>query len=316
MNTIEKIRDVLGLPKTKMYAEARLDDGRVVVTEAESMDVGVEVRVLDDSGEASVIDAGTYTLEDGTEIVVNEESRLVSLGKDKEEYEEEEDVDVEVELEHTPDHKEEEEMEEEEEEVEMNVEKVRDALNAGFPDLGEDTIAAIAELVGQIYSNDEESRLVSLGKDKEEYEEEEDVDVEVELEHTPDHKEEEEMEEEEEEVEMNVEKVRDALNAGFPDLGEDTIAAIAELVGQIYSNDEEVVEVEASAETDDKEELASVIGEAIEKIDARLKALEDAPASEGVSHSPNKFSAQHKQEINTEKLTGVERALHIINSHK
>ena len=122
-----------------MYAEARLDDGRVVVTEAESMDVGVEVRVLDDSGEASVIDAGTYTLEDGTEIVVNEESRLVSLGKDKEEYEEE-DVDVEVELEHTPDHKEEEEMEEEEE-VEMNVEKVRDALNAGFPDLGEDTIA-------------------------------------------------------------------------------------------------------------------------------------------------------------------------------
>tara|TARA_R100001224_G_scaffold52992_1_gene31007 strand:+ start:753 stop:1454 length:702 start_codon:yes stop_codon:yes gene_type:complete len=233
MNTIEKIRDVLGLPKTKMYAEARLDDGRVVVTEAESMDVGVEVRVLDDSGEASVIDAGTYTLEDGTEIVVNEESRLVSLGKDKEEYEEEEDVDVEVELEHTPDHKEEEEMEDEEEEVEMNVEKVRDALNAGFPDLGEDTIAAIAELVGQI-----------------------------------------------------------------------------------YSNDEEVVEVEASAETDDKEELASVIGEAIEKIDARLKALEDAPASEGVSHSPNKFSAQHKQEINKDKLTGVERALHIINSHK
>lgn len=230
MNTIEKIRDVLGLPKTKMYAEARLDDGRVVVTEAESMDVGVEVRVLDDSGEASVIDAGTYTLEDGTEIVVNEESRLVSLGKDKEEYEEEDDVDVEVELE--------------------------------------------------------------------------------------DAKEEEEMEEEEEEVEMNVEKVRDALNAGFPDLGEDTIAAIAELVGQIYSNDEEVVEVEASAETDDKEELASVIGEAIEKIDARLKALEDAPASEGVSHSPNKFSAQHKQEINKEKLTGVERALHIINSHK
>ena len=234
MNTIEKIRDVLGLPKTKMYAEARLDDGRVVVTEAESMDVGVEVRVLDDSGEATVIDAGTYTLEDGTKIVVNEESRLVSLGKDKEEYEEED----------------------------------------------------------------------------------EDVDVEVELEHTPDHKEEEEMEEEEEEVEMNVEKVRDALNAGFPDLGEDTIAAIAELVGQIYSNDEEVVEVEASAETDDREELASVIGEAFEKIDARLKALEDAPASEGVTHSPNKFSAQHKQEINTDKLTGVERALHIINSHK
>ena len=227
MNTIEKIRDVLGLPKTKMYAEARLDDGRVVVTEAESMDVGVEVRVLDDSGEASILDAGTYTLEDGTKIVVSEDSRLAQLGDD-------EDVDVEVELE---------DAEEEEEKLED--------------------------------------------------------------------------EEEEGKVDMNYDKVRDALDQGFPDLGQDTIDAIATLVATIYSNEEEVVEVVAGDdEYDDKEELASVIGEAIEKIDARLKALEDAPASEGVTHSPNKFSAQHKQEINTDKLTGVERALHIINSHK
>ena len=225
MNTIEKIRDVLGLPKTKMYAEARLDDGRVVVTEAESMDVGVEVRVLDDSGEASILDAGTYTLEDGTKIVVNEDSRLAQLGDD-------EDVDVEVELE---------DAEEEEEKLEDEEEEVK--------------------------------------------------------------------------VDMNYDKVRDALDQGFPDLGQDTI--IATLVATIYSNEEEVVEVVAGDdEYDDKEELASVIGEAIEKIDARLKALEDAPASEGVTHSPNKFSAQHKQEINTDKLTGVERALHIINSHK
>jgi len=227
MNTIEKIRDVLGLPKTKMYAEARLDDGRVVVTEAESMDVGVEVRVLDDSGEASILDAGTYTLEDGTKIVVSEDSRLAQLGED-------EDVDVEVELE---------DAEEEEEKLEDEEEEVK--------------------------------------------------------------------------VDMNYDKVRDALDQGFPDLGQDTIDAIATLVATIYSNEEEVVEVVAGDdEYDDKEELASVIGEAIEKIDARLKALEDAPASEGVTHSPNKFSAQHKQEINTDKLTGVERALHIINSHK
>ena len=118
-------------------------------------------------------------------------------------------------------------------------------------------------------------------------------------------------------MDMNYDKVRDALDQGFPDLGQDTIDAIATLVATIYSNEEEVVEVVAGDdEYDDKEELASVIGEAIEKIDARLKALEDAPASEGVTHSPNKFSAQHKQEINTDKLTGVERALHIINSHK
>ena len=87
MNTVQKIRKALGLPQTKLYAEASLDDGRVVVTEAESMDVGVEVRILDDSGEASLLDAGTYTLEDGTKIVVNEDSRLASLGDDEVEVE-------------------------------------------------------------------------------------------------------------------------------------------------------------------------------------------------------------------------------------
>tara|TARA_Y100001972_G_scaffold129285_1_gene196108 strand:- start:5139 stop:5816 length:678 start_codon:yes stop_codon:yes gene_type:complete len=149
MNTVEKIRKALGLPQTKLYAEARLDDGRVVVTEAESMDVGVEVRILDDSGEASLIDAGTYTLEDGTKIVVNEDSRLASLGDDE--------VEVEVELEESPNEKDDEdEMGYEKKKVDMNYDKVRDALDQGFPDLGQDTIDAIATLVATIYSNDEE----------------------------------------------------------------------------------------------------------------------------------------------------------------
>lgn len=225
MNTIEKIREVLGLPKQKFYAEARLEDGRVVVTEAESMDVGVEVRILDDSGEASLLEAGTYTLEDGTKIVVSEDSRLAQLGDD-------EDVDVEVELEDAEEVEEELEDEEEEVKVDMNYDKVRDALDQGFPDLGQDTIDAIATLVATIYSNDEE------------------VEVEVEADHTPDH-----------------------------------------------------------------DEYAKVLEEAFSKIDARLKALEDAPASEGVKHSPNKFSATHKSK-NLNNLTSVERALHIINSNK
>jgi hypothetical protein len=152
MNTIEKIREVLGLPKQKFYAEARLDDGRVVVTEAESMDVGVEVRILDDSGEASLLDAGTYTLEDGTKIVVSEDSRLAQLGDDE--------VEVEVELETIPEAEEEgyrDGIDDEKEDVreDMNYDKVRDALDQGFPDLGQDTIDAIATLVSAIYSDDE-----------------------------------------------------------------------------------------------------------------------------------------------------------------
>lgn len=151
MNTVQKIRKALGLPQTKLYAEARLDDGRVVVTEAESMDVGVEVRILDDSGEASLLDAGTYTLEDGTKIVVNEDSRLASLGDDE--------IEVEVELETIPEAEEEgyrDGIDDEKEDVreDMNYDKVRDALDQGFPDLGQDTIDAIATLVSAIYNEE------------------------------------------------------------------------------------------------------------------------------------------------------------------
>lgn len=151
MNTVQKIRKALGLPQTKLYAEARLDDGRVIVTEAESWDVGVEVRILDDSGEATILDAGTYTLEDGTKLVVNEDSRLATLGDDE--------VEVEVEMETIPEAEEEgyrDGIDDEKEDVreDLDFDKVRDALNQGFPDLGEDTIDAIATLVSSLY-NDE-----------------------------------------------------------------------------------------------------------------------------------------------------------------
>lgn len=227
MNTVEKIRKALGLPQTKLYAEARLDDGRVVVTEAESMDVGVEVRILDDSGEASVLDAGTYTLEDGTKIVVNEDSRLASLGDDE--------IEVEVELETIP---------------EAEEEGYRDGIDDEKEDVRED---------------------------------------------------------------MNYDKVRDALDQGFPDLGQDTIDAIATLVSAIY-NEEEVV-VEANEEEEEKEDMSLILEEAFANISKRLDALEDAPASKGVTHSPNKLSAQHKS-VDLSKLNSVDRALHIINSHR
>jgi hypothetical protein len=227
MNTVQKIRKALGLPQTKLYAEARLDDGRVVVTEAESMDVGVEVRILDDSGEASVLDAGTYTLEDGTKIVVNEDSRLASLGDDE--------IDVEVELETIP---------------EAEEEGYRDGIDDEKEDVRED---------------------------------------------------------------MNYDKVRDALDQGFPDLGQDTIDAIATLVSAIY-NEEEVV-VEANEEEEEKEDMSSILEEAFANISKRLDALEDAPASKGVTHSPNKLSSQHKA-VDLSKLNSVDRALHIINSHR
>ena len=156
MTTIQKIRKVMGLPQTKLYAEGRLDDGRVIVTEAESWDVGVEVRILDDSGNATPLDAGTYTLEDGTKLVVNEDSRLASLGEDEVEVEIE--MEIEVELETIPEAEEEGYKdgiadEKEDEKEELDYDKVRDVLAERFPDLEESVRDAIAQVVSDIYKD-------------------------------------------------------------------------------------------------------------------------------------------------------------------
>ena len=94
--TIDKIRGLLNLPNlTKFYAEARLDDGRLVVTEAESMAIGVEVSVMSDEGNADVLEDGSYVLEDGTALVVLD-GRINQLGEDEPAAEEEVEVEVEM----------------------------------------------------------------------------------------------------------------------------------------------------------------------------------------------------------------------------
>ena len=94
--TIDKIRGLLNLPNlTKFYAEARLDDGRLVVTEAESMGIGVEVSVMSDEGNADVLEDGSYVLEDGTALVVLD-GRINQLGEDEQAAEEEIEVEVEM----------------------------------------------------------------------------------------------------------------------------------------------------------------------------------------------------------------------------
>ena len=226
MTTIEKIRKVMGLPQTKLYAESRLDDGRVIVTEAESWDVGVEVRILDDGGNASALDAGTYTLEDGTKLVVNEDSRLASLGEDE--------VEVDVELETIP---------------EAEEEGYRDGIDDEKEDVKE---------------------------------------------------------------ELDYEKVRAVLNERFPELDEKVIDAISQVVADIYEAAAEEVTVEVD---DSEEELSEFLQEAFASISKRLTELEGAPASKGVTHSPNNLSSQHKKR-DLSKLNGVDRALHIINSHR
>tara|TARA_R100000900_G_scaffold118281_1_gene93044 strand:- start:103 stop:795 length:693 start_codon:yes stop_codon:yes gene_type:complete len=99
--TLEKIKTLLSVDnkeskEVKMYAEAILDDGRVIATEDEKMNIGSEVFVVSDDGEASPLTEGTYTLQDGSKVSVDKDSKIVDFGADeeqkKEEYEDKEEM--------------------------------------------------------------------------------------------------------------------------------------------------------------------------------------------------------------------------------
>lgn len=99
MSVIEKlkeaVRSVVDAERQDLYAEARLQDGRVVATEAEEFSAGANVRVMSEDGEAAPLEAGTYELADGGELKVDDESKVEMMEEDEEkemaEHEEEKD---------------------------------------------------------------------------------------------------------------------------------------------------------------------------------------------------------------------------------
>lgn len=145
MNTIQKIREIMGLPKTNLYAEVKIDDGRVLVTEADAFEPGVDVRVIDDSGSTVVLDAGTYTLEDGRRVIVNAESKMESF----EDEEVEEEIEVEVEMETIPEAEEEGYRDGIDDEKEDVSEKLKTALEEvdGLTETQVEAIVAVAEKI-------------------------------------------------------------------------------------------------------------------------------------------------------------------------
>lgn len=108
-DTLEKIKTLLSIDnkeskEVKMYAEMILEDGRVVATEDEQFMIGSEVFVVNDDGEASPLSAGTYKMEDGAELTIDDNGKILDMGeekeaeeveaKDKEEMAESEEVDL------------------------------------------------------------------------------------------------------------------------------------------------------------------------------------------------------------------------------
>ncbi len=67
----------------KFYAEMKLDDGRIIATEDEQFMIGSKVFAVSDDGDASPLDAGTYTMENGNKMTIGDSSEILDLGEEK-----------------------------------------------------------------------------------------------------------------------------------------------------------------------------------------------------------------------------------------
>jgi hypothetical protein len=88
MSSIQKIKELLKFSKKKtykinLYAEAILDDARVIATDAEGFDLGAEVYIINDSAEVEKLAEGIYTLEDGSKIRIDADSRVAGFGEEE-----------------------------------------------------------------------------------------------------------------------------------------------------------------------------------------------------------------------------------------
>ena len=90
MSTLEKILNILKMknePKSysvKMYAEMKLEDGRILATEDEQFMIGSKVFAIGDDGEAAPLEAGSYTMENGNKMTIGDSSEILDLGEEKE----------------------------------------------------------------------------------------------------------------------------------------------------------------------------------------------------------------------------------------
>lgn len=113
MDLKERILVALGLQKDEvsLAVQEKLEDGTIVVSNSESLEVGADISVLTEDGTQEPLQPGDYTLESGVMIVV-EEAGIIAEIKEVEEEEVEEEMPTE------------EEVEEEVEEVEASSEEV------------------------------------------------------------------------------------------------------------------------------------------------------------------------------------------------
>ena len=94
MDSLKKIKELLKFTKKKtykinMYAEAILDDARVIATDSEQFEIGAEVYVINDEGAVESLSEGIYTMEEGSKIRIDADSMVAGFGEEEEVVEEE-----------------------------------------------------------------------------------------------------------------------------------------------------------------------------------------------------------------------------------
>ena len=133
----------------KFYAEMKLEDGRILATEDEQFMIGSKVFAVGDDGEASPLEAGSYTMENGNKMTIGDSSEILDLGEEKEAEDveaSEEELSEESKEETTEESKEEELAEEADvadwKGMEIRIKNLEDAV----ADLKADKVEASAEL--------------------------------------------------------------------------------------------------------------------------------------------------------------------------
>ena len=112
MDLKKQIKIALGLEteeEVKLGFQAKTEDGTIIVSESDTLEVGVDISVLTEDGTTIKLPVGLYVMEDGTKVKVEEEGIVAEImeGEAEETEEEVEEVEAseEEELKHKPNHK-------------------------------------------------------------------------------------------------------------------------------------------------------------------------------------------------------------------
>ena len=144
MDLKKQIKRALGLgteEEVKLGFQSKTEDGTIIVSESDTLEVGVDISVLTEDGTTIPLPVGLYVMENRTKVKVEEEGKVAEImeGEAEETEEEVEEVEAsEEELKHKPDHKYE-EIEERMTKLEKAVEELVNEYGKDKEEMSEET---------------------------------------------------------------------------------------------------------------------------------------------------------------------------------